>query len=209
MVFAAGGLVRAFMQRVMSDLNRSSRYTRRIAVWARLALLGNRIHTASNLSPGGCHGSDTVGAISGAAGRNSRLSCPIWPPVPKGRRRTQAPRPEDAGLAEAPGGARLCGPNDPAGVRRQARSGAGYHGLPCRDRARHLPRPMLYAGLTNQGISMLVPTLLEVGTEGRRSASIFPKTIRGDLIWCQGYSEPGTATATWQMRRLRTELRDG
>jgi alkylation response protein AidB-like acyl-CoA dehydrogenase len=51
----------------------------------------------------------------------------------------------------------------------------------------------MYAGLTNQGISMLVPTLLEVGTEEQRKQWVGP-TIRGDVIWCQGYSEPGAGS---------------
>src|SRR5579872_2281406 len=51
----------------------------------------------------------------------------------------------------------------------------------------------IYAGLTNQGISMLVPTLLEVGTEEQKKQWV-EKTIRGDVIWCQGYSEPGAGS---------------
>jgi alkylation response protein AidB-like acyl-CoA dehydrogenase len=51
----------------------------------------------------------------------------------------------------------------------------------------------MYAGLTNQGISMLVPTLLEVGTDEQRKQWVGP-TIRGDVIWCQGYSEPGAGS---------------
>jgi alkylation response protein AidB-like acyl-CoA dehydrogenase len=54
-------------------------------------------------------------------------------------------------------------------------------------------RANLYQGLTNQGISMLVPTLLEVGTEAQRRQWIGP-TIRGEVIWCQGYSEPGSGS---------------
>ena len=50
----------------------------------------------------------------------------------------------------------------------------------------------IYAGLTNQGVSMLVPTLLELGTEEQKRAYVGP-TIRGDIIWCQGYSEPAMA----------------
>jgi len=49
------------------------------------------------------------------------------------------------------------------------------------------------AGIMSQGISMLVPTLLEVGTEEQREQWIGP-TIRGEIIWCQGYSEPGAGS---------------
>ncbi|MDX2156977.1 MAG: acyl-CoA dehydrogenase family protein [Hyphomicrobiaceae bacterium] len=48
-------------------------------------------------------------------------------------------------------------------------------------------------GIKNQGISMLVPTLLEVGTPEQCKRWIEP-TIRGDIIWCQGYSEPGSGS---------------
>ena len=48
-------------------------------------------------------------------------------------------------------------------------------------------------GIMSQGISMLVPTLLEVGTEEQRERWIGP-TIRGEVIWCQGYSEPGAGS---------------
>ncbi|MEO1474964.1 MAG: acyl-CoA dehydrogenase family protein [Pseudomonadota bacterium] len=48
-------------------------------------------------------------------------------------------------------------------------------------------------GLANQGISMLVPTLLELGTEDQKQAWIAP-TLRGEVVWCQGYSEPGSGS---------------
>jgi alkylation response protein AidB-like acyl-CoA dehydrogenase len=51
----------------------------------------------------------------------------------------------------------------------------------------------LHAGIMNQGISMLVPTLLEVGTERQKRDWVRP-TIRGEIIWAQGYSEPGAGS---------------
>ncbi len=48
-------------------------------------------------------------------------------------------------------------------------------------------------GIMNQGISMLVPTLLEVGTKEQCETWV-EKTIRGEIIWCQGYSEPGSGS---------------
>ncbi|MGB5948661.1 MAG: acyl-CoA dehydrogenase family protein [Parvibaculum sp.] len=48
-------------------------------------------------------------------------------------------------------------------------------------------------GLANQGISMLVPTLLELGTEEQKKKWIAP-TLRGEVVWCQGYSEPGSGS---------------
>ncbi len=44
-----------------------------------------------------------------------------------------------------------------------------------------------------QGVNMLVPTLLEVGTEEQRQRYVRP-TLTGELIWCQGYSEPGAGS---------------
>ena len=50
-----------------------------------------------------------------------------------------------------------------------------------------------YPGIMNQGISMLIPTLLEVGTKAQCQEWI-ADTLRGDIIWCQGYSEPGSGS---------------
>jgi alkylation response protein AidB-like acyl-CoA dehydrogenase len=44
-----------------------------------------------------------------------------------------------------------------------------------------------------QGIQMLVPTLLSLGTEEQKQAYIRP-TLRGEMIWCQGYSEPNSGS---------------
>ena len=54
-------------------------------------------------------------------------------------------------------------------------------------------RAGLSPGIMNQGISMLVPTLLEVGSDEQRRRWIGP-TISGEIIWCQGYSEPGAGS---------------
>tara|TARA_R110000824_G_scaffold390760_2_gene587389 strand:+ start:55594 stop:56787 length:1194 start_codon:yes stop_codon:yes gene_type:complete len=48
-------------------------------------------------------------------------------------------------------------------------------------------------GLSGQGISMFVPTLLELGTEEQKKQFIKP-TLMGEIIWCQGYSEPGSGS---------------
>jgi len=44
-----------------------------------------------------------------------------------------------------------------------------------------------------QGTHMLVPTLLECGSEAQRHEYI-PRTLAGELRWCQGYSEPGSGS---------------
>ncbi|MEZ5818080.1 MAG: acyl-CoA dehydrogenase family protein [Hyphomicrobiaceae bacterium] len=59
--------------------------------------------------------------------------------------------------------------------------------------AEEFSRAGVASGIMSQGISMLVPTLLEVGTEEQRTRWIRP-TILGETIWCQGYSEPGAGS---------------
>jgi alkylation response protein AidB-like acyl-CoA dehydrogenase len=59
--------------------------------------------------------------------------------------------------------------------------------------AEEFARADVYPGIMNQGISMLVPTLLEVGSARQREQYI-AATIRGEMIWCQGYSEPGSGS---------------
>ena len=45
----------------------------------------------------------------------------------------------------------------------------------------------------HDGDNRLVPTLLELGTEEQKRTYI-PPTIRGEMTWCQGYSEPGSGS---------------
>jgi alkylation response protein AidB-like acyl-CoA dehydrogenase len=59
--------------------------------------------------------------------------------------------------------------------------------------AEEFQRARVAQGMANQGISMFVPTLLQYGSEEQKRAYV-PPTIRGDLIWCQGYSEPGAGS---------------
>ena len=49
------------------------------------------------------------------------------------------------------------------------------------------------SALESFGISMLGPVLLETGTEEQKQEHI-PKIIRGEIRWCQGYSEPGAGS---------------
>jgi alkylation response protein AidB-like acyl-CoA dehydrogenase len=55
------------------------------------------------------------------------------------------------------------------------------------------------------GPSMLVPTLLERGEEWQKEKFVGP-TIRGEVIWCQGYSEPGSGSDLASLQ-TRAELR--
>ncbi len=47
--------------------------------------------------------------------------------------------------------------------------------------------------LSSQGAGLLVPTLLEFGTEAQKKRFI-PKAIADQERWCQGYSEPGSGS---------------
>ncbi len=56
-----------------------------------------------------------------------------------------------------------------------------------------LNRAGVSRGIGGQGPEMLVPTLLELGSEDQKKTYIGP-TLRGELVWCQGYSEPGSGS---------------
>ena len=49
------------------------------------------------------------------------------------------------------------------------------------------------AGVSGPGVDMLVPTLLEHGSEDQKKRFVTP-TLRGEIVWCQGYSEPGSGS---------------
>ena len=47
--------------------------------------------------------------------------------------------------------------------------------------------------LVGFGLTMIGPTLLQLGTEELKRAHI-PPIVRGEIRWCQGYSEPGAGS---------------
>ena len=47
--------------------------------------------------------------------------------------------------------------------------------------------------LMGMGTSMIGPTLLEYGTEEQKQRHV-PKIVRGEVQWCQGYSEPNAGS---------------
>jgi len=61
--------------------------------------------------------------------------------------------------------------------------------------------------IMGQGPSMLVPTLLEHGTEAQKERFI-RDTLLGTIRWCQGYSEPGAGSDLASLR-TRAVLDDG
>jgi alkylation response protein AidB-like acyl-CoA dehydrogenase len=74
--------------------------------------------------------------------------------------------------------------------------------------ARVLQQEMARIGADNpvagMGTSMFGPTLLEYGTEAQKRRHI-PPIVRGELRWCQGYSEPGAGS---DLASLQTKCED-
>jgi len=68
-------------------------------------------------------------------------------------------------------------------------------------RALKLPPPLIGFGLT-----MIGPTLLRFGNDAQKKEHL-PKICRGEIRWCQGYSEPGSGS---DLASLQTKaVRDG
>lgn len=60
------------------------------------------------------------------------------------------------------------------------------------------------APLASFGVWMLGPVLLEYGTEEQKQEYL-PKIVRGEIRWCQGYSEPGAGS---DLAALQTKCED-
>jgi alkylation response protein AidB-like acyl-CoA dehydrogenase len=74
--------------------------------------------------------------------------------------------------------------------------------------ARALRQEMAKIGAFNpiggMGVMMFGPTLLEYGTEAQKTRHLIPIS-RGELRWCQGYSEPGSGS---DLASLQTKAED-
>lgn len=64
------------------------------------------------------------------------------------------------------------------------------------------------AEVGGNGMNMTVPTLLEKGSEEQREAFI-RKTVEGDYVWGQGYSEPGSGSDLASVRTKGELSADG
>jgi len=61
-----------------------------------------------------------------------------------------------------------------------------------------------YNPMVGMGLSMFGPTLLEYGTEAQKERHI-PPIVKGEIRWCQGYSEPGAGS---DLASLQTKCED-
>jgi acyl-CoA dehydrogenase len=69
-----------------------------------------------------------------------------------------------------------------------------------------LARLKVPAPLVGFGLTMIGPTLLRYGTEEQKREHL-PRICRGEIRWCQGYSEPGAGS---DLASLQTKaVRDG
>ena len=66
---------------------------------------------------------------------------------------------------------------------------------------RRLQAPVPFGGM---GLSLIGPTLLELGTPEQKSRHL-PPIVRGEVNWCQGYSEPSSGS---DLASLRTRAVD-
>ncbi|THD81792.1 MAG: acyl-CoA dehydrogenase [Phenylobacterium sp.] len=71
--------------------------------------------------------------------------------------------------------------------------GGGLSGAQARVLQQEMDRAGAYNPVAGMGTSMFGPTLLEYGTEAQKQRHI-PPIVKGELRWCQGYSEPGAGS---------------
>lgn len=100
-------------------------------------------------------------------------------------------------------------------------AGYMYRGIPKRYGGSEQPTDVLRARIISEefkragaptevrgnGVQMLVPTLLECGSEWQKERFI-AKTLTGEYQWAQGFSEPGSGSDLASLR-TKGELRDG
>jgi alkylation response protein AidB-like acyl-CoA dehydrogenase len=75
----------------------------------------------------------------------------------------------------------------------KAYGGGGLTPAEARILAQEMSAIGAYNPIVGMGTSMFGPTLLEYGAEDQKRRHI-PPIVRGELRWCQGYSEPGAGS---------------
>jgi alkylation response protein AidB-like acyl-CoA dehydrogenase len=71
--------------------------------------------------------------------------------------------------------------------------GGGLSAEEAKTLAQELARLKLPPPLVGFGLSMIGPTLLTYGTDSQKCEHL-PKIVRGEIRWCQGYSEPNAGS---------------
>ena len=82
--------------------------------------------------------------------------------------------------------------------------GGGLSGAEARVVQQEFGRAGAYNPIGGMGVMMFGPTLLEYGTEAQKQEHI-PPICRGEIQWCQGFSEPGAGS---DLAGLQTKAED-
>jgi alkylation response protein AidB-like acyl-CoA dehydrogenase len=82
--------------------------------------------------------------------------------------------------------------------------GGGLSNAQARVLAEEMRRLHCRPALVSFGITMLGPVLLQYGNEEQKNEHL-PKIVRGEIRWCQGYSEPGAGS---DLAGLQTRAED-
>jgi len=85
-----------------------------------------------------------------------------------------------------------------------AYGGGGLSPAEARVVQQELGRAGAYNPIGGMGVMMFGPTLLEYGTEAQKQEHI-PGIVKGEVWWCQGYSEPGAGS---DLAALQTRCED-
>jgi acyl-CoA dehydrogenase len=82
--------------------------------------------------------------------------------------------------------------------------GGGLSAAEAKVLAEEMARLRLRPPLVGFGLTMIGPLLLQVATEEQKREHL-PRIVRGEVRWCQGYSEPGAGSdlASLQTRAVR------
>lgn len=86
----------------------------------------------------------------------------------------------------------------------QAYGGAGLSREEAKILAQEMRRLKIRSPLSSFGIWMLGPALLKYGNEAQKREHL-PRIARGEIRWCQGYSEPGAGS---DLASLKTRAED-
>jgi acyl-CoA dehydrogenase len=116
-----------------------------------------------------------------------------------GGRKPELSHPDQKVWADRMGARGWTAPEWPA-----AYGGGGLDAAQARVLREELRRINARTPLLSFGISMLGPALLRYGSEEQKSEHL-PKIVRGEIRWCQGYSEPGAGS---DLASLQTRAED-